>query len=59
MSARYLNREIDKDFDELKLGIAVTLVKAVSVLSSSSSCSVSEACIKIDVTEEEYKEAKS
>lgn len=59
MSARYLNREIDKDFDELKLGIAVTLVKAVSILSSSSSCSVTEACIKLDVKEAEYKEAKN
>ena len=59
MSGRYLNREIDKDFDELKLGIAVTLVKAVSVLSSSSSSSVTEACIKLDVKEAEYNEAKS
>ena len=59
MSGRYLNREIDKDFDELKLGIAVTIIKAVSVLSSTSSCSVTEACIKLDVKEAEYNEAKS
>ena len=58
MNARYLNYDNEQDFDELKLGIAVTLVKAVAALSSSYSCSVLEACIKLDVTEGEYKAAK-